>query len=237
MQTFRWLALSSLLLAGACGSDPPPEKEVPSAETVRNLYGLNPGSCYRYRQLGQNLYATIDISGPNTNSIAGRTVYVRKYSLDAGGRPVEEYFATDGEGELRLIRKVDNMGNVSRYEADANAPLFAKFAFNTKMEAIMKKGDRFSTTATPKDLDPEMHEWTVLDDARSIVTVNDEMKPGYDLQYRINGGTPSTWRIVPNFGLANFVLDGITHQVCDARVCDASGTCTGAADCATLACQ
>jgi hypothetical protein len=236
MRPLRWLALGTALLAGACGGDPPPPKEVPAGDIVRTLYGLNPGSCYRYEQLGQRLYATFDVAGPNTNSIAGRTVYVRSYRLDAGGRPVEEYFATDAEGEIRLIRKVDNMGNVSRYEMDEVAPLFAKFEYNIKKEALMKTGDRFMVTAQPKDLPAEMHEWTVKSDAKMIVTTDGE-KVGYDLQYRINAGTPSTWQIVPGYGVASFVdFNGVTHQVCDARICDASGVCTGAADCLQLAC-
>lgn len=212
-------------------------KPVPAGDVVRSMYGLNPGSCYRYEQLGKNLFATFDISGPNTNSIAGRTVYVRKYSLDAGGRPVEEYFATDDNGEIRLIRKVDNMGNVSRYEMDATAPLFAKFVYNTKNEALMKTGDRFEVTAMPKDMPAEDHEWTVTSDAKMIAVLNGEQKVGYDLQYRINSGTASKWQIVPDFGVASFTdFEGTTHQVCDAYVCDSTGTCTGEHDCMHLAC-
>jgi hypothetical protein len=105
------------------------------------------------------------------------------------------------------------------------------------MEAVMKTGDRFDVTAMPRELPAEMHEWTVLNDAKMIVTTGGETKVGYDLQYRINAGTPSTWQIAPGFGVANFVdFEGTTHQVCDARVCDSSGTCTGAADCTQLAC-
>jgi hypothetical protein len=211
---------------------------VPAGDVVRTMYGLNPGSCYRYLQLGKNLYATFDISGPNTNSIAGRTVYVRKYSLDAGGRPVEEYFSTDDKGEIRLIRHVDNMGNVLRYETDDVAPLFAKFTYNTKHEAIMKTGDRFEVTAMPKDAPAEMHEWTVKSDAKMIAVLNGDQQVGYDLQYRINSAMTTTWQIVPGFGVASFTdTDNTTHQVCDARVCDASGACTGRDSCANLACN
>jgi hypothetical protein len=213
-------------------------KEIPTGQQIRDIYGLNNDSCYRYEQLGQGLYATFDIAGPNTNSIAGRTVWVRKYTLDSGGRAVEEYFAADdGTGELRLIRKVDNMGVVRRYESDDSAPLFAQVAFNPQRQPVMAKGARFEVTAMPKDMPAELHEWTVLDDKATIVSTEGTAM-GYSLQYKIDGGMVSTWQIIPGYGVAAFTdVSGTTHQVCAARVCDANGTCRGAADCSQLVCD
>jgi hypothetical protein len=238
MKAFSRLGLTALIAAGACSSDPPEEKKIPTGEEVRSLYGLGPGSCYRYKNLTNGLFSTFDIAGPNTNSIAGRTTFVRKYSQDSGGRPVEEYFATDGDGEVRLIRLVDSAGMVKRYETDDVAPLFAKFAFNTKNEAIMKTGDRFLVNAQPKDMDAEMHEWTVLSDSGEAVLPDGMTATGYSLQYKINGGSTTTWSIVPDFGVASFTdTTGKIHQVCAARVCDAVGNCTGAESCSQLICN
>lgn len=237
MKAFSRLGLTAALLAAACSSDPPPAKMVPTAEEVRSLYGLGPGSCYRYEQLGQRLFSTFDIAGPNTNSIAGRTAFVRKYSQDSGGRPVEEYFATDGDGEVRLIRLVGSDGSVKRYETNDVAPLFAKFEYD-KTDVVLQVGDRFEVTAQPKDLPAEMHEWTVLSDSQPAVLPGGMSATGYNLQYKINGGSPTTHLVVPGFGVASFTdATGKTHQVCAARVCDAAGNCTGAESCSQLICN
>lgn len=237
--------LASLVLA-ACGEDKPVPRPVPSPEIVRNAYGLNDGSCWRYRFAsgGTSLYATVSVAGPNSTAIAGQTVFVRKFQLESGGLPTEDYFDTSADGEVRLLRHVEGQQNdrvTKRYEDDPEPPLFAKFVYVTAETTRLTVGERWDTTPTPKDLPIESHVWSVLSDAEMVATPTGEVA-SYKLNYTRSAGTgapeTATHNLVPNFGVARFVdFDGTTYQVCDARVCDATGACTGAASCDALTCN
>jgi hypothetical protein len=229
-------------LLGCGGEDTPPPVEQPDAPAVRTAYGLNPGSCwkYRYTQTGVDLFANVDVAGPNDTAIAGRTVYVRSFRLEAGGLPTEDYFDTESDSKVRLIRHVEGQGTArttKRYEDNAEPPVFAEYHFNSKKEVIMRQGDKFETLATPKDMAEERHVWSVLSDEEQIVTP-DGTKPGYKLQYTRGTSETALYYVVPEFGVANFIdFAGVTHQVCAARVCDASGACTGSDSCSNLVCM
>lgn len=237
--------LASLVLA-ACGEDKPISRPVPSPEVVRNMYGLGDGSCWRYRfaQGGTSLYATVSVSGPNTTAIAGKTVFVRKLQLESGGLPLEDYFDTSADGEVRLLRHVEGQQGdrvTKRYEDDPEPPLFAKFIVVDADTARLTLGESWETTPTPKELPIERHVWSVLSETDPVDTPSGE-QPSYKLNYNRSAGggamATSTFNVVPGFGVARFVdFDGTMYQVCDARVCDAAGTCTGAASCDALACN
>jgi hypothetical protein len=234
---------AALFLIGCGGEDTPPAPEKPSPAAVRATYGLSPGSCwkYRYSQGGVDLFATVDVEGPNMNAIAGRTVYIRRLRLESGGLPVEDYFDTESNAEIVLLRHVEGRDAASRvtkrYDEDATPPIFARFRNDAMKNAVMRAGDKFETMSTPKDMPAERHVWSVLAVDEPAMTPMGEM-PSYKLQYTRGTSETALYNIVPNFGAASFVdFAGVTHQVCAARVCDAAGACTGADSCSNLTCM
>jgi hypothetical protein len=227
-----------LVLAAACGSaQTVPPRETPKPEIVRQTYGLDSGSCWQYK-VGDVPRATVTIAGPDVNAVAGHTVYVEKYQPLAGGLPTEDYFDTEANGEIRLLRHIEGQADMrvsKRYDTDPMPPLFARFTLDAMKNAVLSKGDKFEVNTTPMGMAPEHHAWSVLatDD---MVSTTEGMKPAYKLLYNRGNETANSW-IVPGYGVAKFQdFTGAFHQVCAARVCDAQGTCSGA-DCASLACQ
>lgn len=236
-------ALVSLFAFAGCGGDDgPPRETFPAPDVVRTAYGLNAESCWRYRfsRDGNSLFATVTVSGPNMDAVAGRTVYIQKYQLESGGLPTEDYFDTESNGEIRLLRHAEGAQAqnrvTKRYEEDATPPLFAKFKLDRTGQPILDVGERFETNSTPKDLPIERHVWSVLSNAEMVVTPDGD-KAAYKLQYNRETSSTAVYFVVPGFGVARFVdFSGTTHQVCAARVCDGRGACAGADSCASLVC-
>ena len=236
----RTIALLALLFPFGCGGREMPPVEVPTKEQVRDFYALNADSCWLYAY-NNNLRLSITVSQPNDRVIAGKTVYIVKFNrLTGGGLPDEWYLDAETAPEIRLLRNVsgasEDVRMTSRYEM--TGPLFAKFVFDAMKQTTLMVGERFETETMPLDRDGnalplEQHRWTVQSNTE-MVTTSDGMKAAVTLDYRKNG-TPSTWWLVPGYGFAKFQsFDGTTYQVCDARVCDSTGACTGAPDCATM---
>jgi hypothetical protein len=234
-------ALASVALL-ACGSDAPTTRPDPAPSAVRDFYGLGPGSCWRYRFSAQGaaLFATASISGPNTAVVAGETVYLRTFQLDSGGRPEQHYFDTEVAGEVRLLRH-DTSDAASqrvtfRYDVP---PVLARFELDPAGKLRFLE-DRIDTDTTPVEGEPERHVWSVL--GREEVSTPAGPAEAIKLEHRLTRGAAGETSIaqaflVPGQGFARLVdFAGTTYQVCAQRVCDSTGACTGAPDCATLAC-
>jgi hypothetical protein len=226
----------TLLVAVGCGGREKPPVEIPSKEQVRDFYALNAGSCWLYK-FNENLRLSISVSEPNDRVIAGKITYVVNFTrVTGGGLPDQWYLDAETNPEIRLLRTVTGVSEprvTSRYEAEA--PLFAKFVFDAMKEVKLTVGERFETETTPLDKDGNMlpieqHRWTVQRDDE-MVTTSSGTATAVTLEYRKNG-TPSTYWLVPGYGFAKWQgFDGTTYQVCDARVCDSTGACTGASNC------
>ncbi len=230
-------------LAIACGEDEPATPDpVPSAAQVRDFWGLGPDSCWRYRRPssagGLSTFANVTVKPPNTQVIAGKTVYIRSYRPDSSGAPtLEQYFDSEGAPNLVLARSIDGVGMdrvVKTY--DASPPLFGRFEFG-EANAIEFHARTFETDSTPKDGTAENHKWVVFD-PESVAT-HDGMADAIKLSYT-TGGKTANFFLVPGYGFAKFTdFDGVPHQVCAARVCNDAGVCTGVASCNSqdLLCQ
>jgi len=236
MRTLGFLALLSV----ACGPREMPPDEVPTKEQVRDYYALNANSCWLYR-FNDNLRLSITVSEPNDRVISGKTVYIMKFNrLTGGGLPDEWYLDAETAPEIRLLRHVAGASEAtrttSRYEM--TGPLFAEMELDAMKQATLMVGARFETETMPLDrygnaLPLEQHRWTVQSNTE-MVTTPTGMQAAVTLDYRKNS-TPSTWWLVPGFGFAKYVdFGGTTYQVCDARVCDSTGACTGASDCQSM---
>lgn len=238
---FFGLLLPLWALVGCGGREKPPV-EIPTKEQARDFYALNAESCWLYRY-NQDLRLSITVSPPNDRVIAGETVYIMKFNrVTGGGLPDEWYLDAETDAEIRLLRSVVGSTQetrvTSRYETVA--PLFAKFVLDPMKNASLELGARFETETAPLDQDGnelplEQHRWTVqqLDE---MVTTSSGSAAAVTLEYRKDGMTSTYW-LVPGYGFAKFLdFAGTTYQVCDARVCDSTGACTGAADCAQLDC-
>lgn len=250
MRIFAFVGLFGAALAGfACGSREQPPEETPTKEQVRDAYALNAASCwlYRYSLQGADQLLSIAVSEPNDKVIAGEVVYVVSFNrVTGGGLPDKWYLDAESDAEIRLLRS-----DVGRSEAEqvvsqykGEAPLFAEFVYDDMKEPILEVGARFETMVTPSDKDgnetsPERHRWTVL--PKTMVPTPTGDAESYELQYEKTVGEMNpqiaAYNLVPGFGFARFEdFDGNIYHVCDARVCDSTGACTGAADCQDLQC-
>lgn len=249
-----WIGPLLALSLASCGDDEFPTTERPGPDAVRAYYGLGGGSClrYRYSSGGNTLFARVDVKGPDEQRVAGETVYVWEFrETEAGGFP-DEWLLIPGEGELRLVRSTFGATQQERvtyrYE-DADRPLFAQLELDDG-EIIFEPGP-FETLTTPERCPvqdeacttpeaPFSHVWTVLDDQGMAVTPTGT-STAVELNYEVEReGVAESWRysLVPNFGFARMISpDGITYQVCAARICDGAGTCTGAPSCDELTCN
>ena len=245
--------LAGLALATACSGEDPPPVQVPSPTEVRDYFALNNDSCWRYKFIrsGANLFARVDVTGPNDTSVAGKTVYVRKFALESGGLPVEWFLNTEADADVRLVRATSGRDRTTRetrrYDADPT-PLFGTLEYARSGEVQLEEGARFTVETTPTlctgeeqtcaDGTLERHEWTVL--GSEAVSTPDGEQQAQKLQYVITadtGGGTANYFLVPGRGIAKFTdFDGTFYQVCDWRVCDSSGTCVGAESCAALTC-
>ena len=226
------LAVAGLLCACG-GTEAPPEDNKPTPAEVRTFWGLQPGSCWRYKiptgTPGFSEFATVEISAPNDKVVAGRTVYIQTYKRDSGLED-QLYFDTESNSEIRLARSEDGPGadRVTRVFETEPLPLFGAFRFEE--DVVVFKQDVFETTATPRALDAELHKWVVFAKDQDVATADGTAK-AYKLRYT-RGTQTAEYFVVPGYGFAKFTdFDNKDHQVCAARVCDSAGACTGASSC------
>jgi hypothetical protein len=190
--------------------------------------------------------------GPNTNSIAGKTVYVRNLTRDSGGSPEEWFLDTETAPEIHLLRGTEgqNRPNANppesritrRYETDPT-PLFADAIFDKMNKVVLEVGTRFEADVTPNVCvgsgecapgEVEKHTWQVLSDNEMVATP-EGMLASYALEYRLTIGSAapkiSRYSLVPGKGVAKFTdFAGTIHQACAWHVCDSAG-CTGKPSC------
>lgn len=241
---FHVWALGGALLIAACGDEvtnTPPK--VPTSQEVRSFWGLNPGSCWTYRYVtgsGQS-YAKIDVKGPDSNIIAGKTVYIQGYTVaSAPSTPNELYLDAETAPDLRLARSVEGFGMMRTTKVfETSQPLFSTFKYGSDGTTPELSAQVFETTVTPKVIvggvssqgEAERHRWLVTMGMVSAVVHDGSTKTAIELQYT-RGAQTATYKLVPGYGFASFTdFEQRSHQVCNARICDAAGTCTGATSC------
>lgn len=238
--SLRWATVLSVSLAGACGSDPAPVDPVPTPADMRTFWGLNPGSCWVYKDLTmQSAGITVSVDGPDSARIAGRNVYVLTQSKSAGGRANELLLDTDTPGKMFLARSIDGSANPPLTETylEDPRPLWGELDFaadGTTLE-FAPEGP-LESAATPRDgTAPIAHKWTVISKTKEAA-IPSGPATALQLNYTKAGMLKATYDLVPGFGMAHIQLDGVDYQVCLARVCDAAGVCTGADSCAAATC-
>jgi hypothetical protein len=216
----RALALLALGSASACGgTDMPPAKMVPTPDQVRTTYGLTDQSCwvYCYTDVASNakLTNTISVAGPDMNAIAGKTVYVEKNQLAAGGLPTEDYFDTESNAEILLLRHIEGAADMridKRYDMDPTPPIFAKFSFDKKKNVVLNVGDVYDVMTTPMGMPAEHHVWSVLGFS-DVVKTSTGSATAYKMRYSVGSSSRLFW-IVPTFGVAKYEDENQqTHQV------------------------
>ncbi len=249
LKTPLWALASASLLLSACGEREIPVKEVPKSEEVRDFYGLGNGSCWRYRYSinGSTVFARASVQGPNTQSIAGESLFELRFTEAGGGQPQEWYLNAEADGEIRLARTAEGVAAsrvIKTYEDKATRPTFLKMDYDMANAAIVRAGDRFENDATPTidgaAGDVENHVW-VVNSVNEPVNTPDGSKESVSLTYRKRIGSETltaNYNLVPGLGFAKIVnAQGVTFQVCDQRVCDSQGNCVGANSCDELTCN
>lgn len=238
-RTARLAAGALCSLAFACGDDPRPPEQVPTAAEVRDYYGLNAGSCWRYRTSAAG--ATVTIIGPDTQRISGRTVYIMSYQRTNGGLPIEWLLDADSEpGTILLWRIDEGRGTEGVFTFENPAPVFAKFAYEDG--AVDFAQTTFETVSTPRGaMEAQTHRWLVLNRSAMAAKIGAnnmlETVPAVRLSYERTGKPIATYSLVPGYGFADFTdTENVSHQVCASRVCDSKNNCVGANSCAELVC-
>jgi hypothetical protein len=234
-------SVSALAALAACGSEPAPTPKVVTAAEMRAFWGLNPGSCWLYRG---DTEVVAEVSGPDSVSVAGRTVYLLQFRSLSGGLPREYRLDADSEpGKLLLARLTEGATAQTRVDALYQAPLpvWSTLGYDKAGAIVFNAGDLIETVTTPRATTEvpnpmsEAHRVTVRDRMKTVGTSSGSAS-AINIAYE-HGGKTAIWNLVPGYGIALFTQDGVEHQVCAARTCDAQGNCTGAADCrGALAC-
>ncbi|MCC7382663.1 MAG: hypothetical protein IT384_12580 [Deltaproteobacteria bacterium] len=234
----RGLALGILVTAAACGSDPVPPSTTPTPGQVRDFFGLNGGSCWRYRMSsGTNVFATVRVTGPDTVPVSGKSVFIRAYQPPTTSQTNDTLLDVDTTpGEIRLARTAEGTTNrVIKTYVDEPRPLWAQLKIDREQKVVLA-ASTFTTLSAPREDPANMveHKWVVLN-AADMATTPSGSVPAMKLSYtRSDGGTELYW-LVPGFGMAKFTdTNNVDHVVCASRVCDSAGTCTGEASCDDL---
>ncbi|MEO1228987.1 MAG: hypothetical protein AAFZ18_08795 [Myxococcota bacterium] len=255
-----WASLTLLALipfVGACGDDPLPPVELPSAADAQEFLAVTPGSCIRYR-FNTTQRATARVT-QDAASLPGRTTSRWSFSLASGGLADERFFEPQDDGELRLLRFDTSDANglrvSTRYacagqeqcpDPDEQEPLMLRLAFDMDMQAGLTAGDRYEVVTTPASVSmgvatAERHTVVVQRTDVDVPVPEGTTEPGVELTYSRQVGTDapvtSTWRVVPGKGIAQIQEGGVQYQACSWRYCDAAGNCEGAADCNALTCN
>lgn len=247
----RFILLGPVLLAGfACSGGDVPGVERPTAAEVQTFYGLHPGTCFRYRIPAKQTFGRIEVTGPNTQSIAGRTVFDQELFLDTAERPYRWQFELAGDAELRLLRWIEGSGSqqlTKRYEAVAS-PLFMQLEYDREDNVDVERGARFEVDTMPEvcgqgscdNPQPmERHSWLVLEEPKTVPTPDGEME-AIQLQYRLTVDAETKtarYELVPGRGVASFTdFEGTIHSICAWKTCNADGSCTVDTPCNELTC-
>lgn len=244
----RLLALAALT-GGACGDEAqPPELLLPTADEVRAFAGLGPGSCIRYQRDQTRLEAVVEVSGPNDRVLPGRTVYRWSFrKTTAGSLPdLEWLLEPQDDGELRLARIetfVNGDRQVKTYPPDSE-PLLLRLEYGSEGTPSLGLNARFEVQTTPEVTlgtpEPERHLVIVQDQRDVFVPGPEGSAPGFQLRYEQDIGTAeanTVYRLAVGRGFTYIQEQpGETFSACDWRICDLSGTCTGASSCNALDC-
>ncbi len=251
------LAFGLAGLAAACGDsgEAPPQKTVTAAE-VRDLYGMNPGSCYQYR-LPSSALATVTLEENDGIAISGYKVIKRSYVAPGSSLAEEEYYDFDTKpGEVRLLREVRGFNAAERstksyveYRAELDregtvGPGVLVFDVEyDRQNTLVVKPAPYTTATTPivsaggntMSVEAETHEWSRLGEEQ--VMTPEGMVTATTYNYQRPGAENARFALVPGFGFARIQdFNNVAHQICAARVCKADGSCTGAASCQELSC-
>lgn len=252
-----WAAVSALGLAACGDSGETPEPQKVTAAEARDFYGMNPGSCWRYR-LPDSSQVTVSLEETEA-ALTGYRLIKRSYVTQASSLAEEQYFDFESTpGEVRLLREVTGFDAASRstktfveYRPEADregtvGPGVLYFALEyTRAGVLQPKTGSYTTATTPLvasassgtvvRAEAESHEWTRLGEEQ--VATPDGMQNATLYNYARPGGRNARYALVSGFGYARLQdFDNVTHQVCAARVCKSDGTCTGAASCLELTC-
>lgn len=253
-------ALLGLLAVSAfgCGDsgETPMQKTVTAAE-ARDYYGMNAGSCYRYR-LPDSSFVNVTIEANDNLALTQYKTMKRSYVGAASSLAEEQYFDFETTpGEVRLLREVTGFTSAER-----STKTFVEYRPEADREGEVGPGvlvlaleyDRqnvfglvpapYVTATTPivsaggttMRVEAESHEWSRL--GTEPVTLPDGTMATADLyNWARPGGLNARYALVPGFGFTRIQdFSNVAHQLCAARVCKADGTCTGAASCQELNC-
>ncbi|MFO0724887.1 MAG: hypothetical protein U1E65_13995 [Myxococcota bacterium] len=222
----------------ACGADPVPQKQIPTADQARDYYGLGKGSCWRYR--AGATFAILSVDGPDTQRVAGKKVWVVTLHQEAGGQDLVYLLDVDTTaGKMFLAQWAEGSGAnrvTETYDTDPR-PVFGTFDFDTDNKTILfAKGDIMETASTPRkvsDTDmpmPIQHKWVVTSRTNMVAT-SSGTQTAISMSYT-HGTKLSTYNLVPGYGMASFSdSQNTSYQVCAAHVCDSQGVCKGDPDC------
>lgn len=244
------LGAFTLASVGCGDSGETPQPKTVTAAEARDYYGMNPGSCWRYRRPDSSL-VTVSIEASDA-VISGYRLMKRSSVSASSSLAEEEYFDFETTpGEVRLLREVTGLSAPERstksyveYRPEADregevGPGVLYFALEyDRQNVLTPKTGSYSTATTPlvasggsiMRAEAETHEWTRLSEEE--VATPDGMQTATLYNYARPGGRNARYSLVRGFGFARIQdFDNVTHQVCAARVCDAAGNCTGAASC------
>lgn len=229
-----------LALGAACGDDPPPAPKVPTAAEMRTFYGLNPGSCWVYKNLTDSSLFTVSVDGPDTVRIAGKSVFVvTQATASAPGQPNEILLDADTTpGKLFLARYTSGIGQARMTETYLTdpRPLWGELSYVSDA-LVFAAGDRLESASTPQNGAMAVaHKWTVANRKEAVVKDDGSSAEAHRLLYAKDGVQLAVYDLVPGYGMAHIQLNGTEYQVCKARVCDAMGACTGIDTCASATC-
>ena len=223
---------------------------------MRDLYGMNAGSCYRYR-LPDSTLVDVSFEANDGIVITDRNLMKRTYLKPGQGLEQEEYYDFESTpGEVLLVRVVSGATGADRStksfveyrpeldrEGTVGPGVVVFSAQYDRQNALVINPGPYTTATTPlvsaagttMRVEAETHEWSRL--GEEPVTIPEGMATAVTYNYQRPGGENARFAWVSGFGMARIQdFSNVAHQVCAARVCKSDGSCTGAASCQDLTC-